>query len=336
MSNEKKYNLKHIGKKFKNNQGYDVEVIDGSSKKGYCTIKITPDNGLEPYVCEKRMERALKGICPYPNNLYDKLYLKKYGKPYKRYSRERIGETHKTTEGYDTEIIDGGSRNNYVTIRIKGKVVQYHIMETQMSNVRNGQVKHPYHPSVCGVGYVGVGKHKPSFNRKDTKAYEKWHGMIQRCYNPKEIIKQPAYKGVTVCKKWHNYQNFAKWFETYYVDGYELDKDLLALPNVPKRYCENTCVFIPQALNTFIRAVDSIGYSKRLSGRYRATIKVNGKGMNLGTYDTPEEASKAYKEARAEQAFKWKLKMTQEWKVYLELDDKLISGKYQRAIDNIR
>jgi len=65
-------------------------------------------------------------------------------------------------------------------------------------------------------------------------------------------------------------------------------------------------------------------------------IKVNGKRICLGTYDTPEEASKVYKEARGEIALKWKLKMTQEWKVYLESDDKLISGKYQRAIDNIR
>jgi len=83
MSNEKKYNITWIGKKFKNKQGFTCEVIDGSNKKGYCTVKITPDNGLEPYVCEKTRRRTLEGICPYPSKLYDELYLKKFYKPYK-------------------------------------------------------------------------------------------------------------------------------------------------------------------------------------------------------------------------------------------------------------
>jgi len=336
MSNEKKYNKQHIGKKLKNTQGYDVEIIDGGSKMEYCTVKITPDNELEPYVCEKRMGLTLEGICPYPNKLYDDLYLKKYGKVYKRYNRGRIGESHTTTEGYKCEIIDGGLRPNYATIRIKGEGLQEYISETDYTSVIRGQVKYPYHPSVHGIGYVGVGKYKSYMKGKYAKAYGKWNNMIQRCYGPKWHKKHPTYKDITVCKKWRNYQTFAEWFETYYVDGHDLDKDLLALPNTPKRYCENTCVFIPHALNMFLTSIDSIGYYKPLSGRYQAGISVNGKGMNLGTYDTPEEASKVYKEARAEQALKWKLKMTQEWKYYLESDDKFISGKYQRAIDNIR
>jgi len=336
MSNEKKYNLKHIGKKLKNKQGFDVEIIDGGSKMNYCIVKITPDNGLEPYVCEKTFTAILTGKCPYPNNLYDKLYLKKYGKPYKRYSRSRIGETYKTTEGYKCEIIDGGLQVGYVAISIKSEGLQEYIMEAQISHVRNGQVKYPYHPSVHDIGYVGVGKHKPSIKGKSTKVYEKWRSMMQRCYDPKTQDKHPTYKGITVCEKWHNFQNFAEWYEKYYVDGYELDKDLLSLPNVHKRYCENTCIFIPHALNTFLTSANSIGYYKQSSGRYQAMISVNGKNMSLGTYDTPEEASKVYKEARAEQALKWQLRMHKEWKRYLNSDDKLISGKYQRAINNIR
>jgi len=337
MSKEKKYNLKHIGKKFKNKQGFDVEIIDGGSKMEYCTVKITPDNELEPYVCEKNIQHALEGICPYPNKLYDALYLKKYGKVYKRYNRERIGETHKTTEGYDAEIIDGGLRHSHVTISIKGEGLQEYIKEdANYRNVIIGNVKYPYHPSVCGIGYYGIGKYKSRENHKSTKACEKWRSMLGRCYSDKCHVDAPTYRGVTVCPKWHNYQVFAEWFEEHYVEGYELDKDLLALPNTTKRYCENTCVFIPQVLNAFITTANSIGYSQRLSGRYTAGIGVNGKGMNLGTYDTPEEAYNAYKEARAEQALKWQLRMTKEWKHYLESDDKLISGKYQRAIDNIK
>jgi len=89
-------------------------------------------------------------------------------------------------------------------------------------------------------------------------------------------------------------------------------------------------------MKMFLTFVDSIGYYKQSSGRYQAMISVNGKRTGLGMYDTPEEASKAYKEARAQQALKWQLRMRKEWKVYLESDDKSISGKYQRTIDNIK
>jgi len=254
----------------------------------------------------------------------------------KRYNLKHIGKKIKNNQGFTCEVIDGGLRRNYATIRIKGEGLQEYITEAHYDAVVRGNVKYPYHPSVCGIGYVGIGKYKSGENNKHTKAYEKWRGMVKRCYDPKELIKYQTYKDVTVCKKWYNFQNFAKWFEEYYVEGYELDKDLLSLPNTPKRYCDNTCIFIPQALNVFLTTIDSIGYYKRLSGRYQAVISVNGKGTCLGTYDTPEEAYNAYKEARAEQALKWKLRMTQEWKVYLKSNDKLISGKYQRAIDNIR
>ena len=39
------------------------------------------------------------------------------------------------------------------------------------------------------------------------------------------------------------------------------------------------------------------GVSKAMSGRYRARIKLGGREYNLGVFDTPEEASLAYKRA---------------------------------------
>jgi len=253
-----------------------------------------------------------------------------------KYNRARIGETYKTSEGYNCKIIDGGLRRNYVTISINGDGLQEYIAETPYYAVVIGNVKYPYHKSVCGIGYLGVGKHKRSIKRKSTKVYQIWKGMIQRCYSDKLHKKHKTYKGVTVCEKWYNFQNFAEWFEEHYIKGYDLNKGLLALPNHPKQYCESTCVFIPHALNTFLTAIDAIGYYKPLSGRYMARISVNGKIRHIGTYDTPEEASKVYKEARAEQSLKWKMRMTKEWERYLESKDKSISGKYQRAIDNIK
>jgi len=333
MSNEKKHGLKHIGKKLKNKRGDDVEVIDGGSRRGYNIAKITPKDG-DVYVSEVRFERLVDSINKEPET-DDVVCVKLYSKLCRRYGIQHIGKVFKSKYGYDIEVIGGGLQVDYVQVRLYGDNLQDHIMEVQMSHVRNGQVKHPYAPSVYGVGYVGVGKHKPSFNRKDTKAYEKWNGMLERCYSDKWHVGKPTYKGVTVCKKWHNFQNFAEWYEKYYVDGYELDKDLLALPNVPKRYCENTCVFIPHVLNAFIRHSDAKGWSKD-KGAYKAVIKVNKVNTHLGSYNTPEEAYKEYRDVRAKQALNWKLMMSKVWKPHLESKDKSISGKYQRAIDNIR
>lgn len=43
-----------------------------------------------------------------------------------------------------------------------------------------------------------------------------------------------------------------------------------------------------------------VGVRQSPNGRYRASIRINGIITSLGTYDTPEEASNAYKKAATE------------------------------------
>ena len=121
------------------------------------------------------------------------------------------------------------------------------VCATQASHIRRGVVKDYLSPSVFGVGYVGKGKYKASNKGKDTKPYQVWTSMIERCYCSKSQEKHPTYIGVTVCPEWHDFQVFAEWFDENYIKGYHLDKDIKLKGN--KIYSPEACLFVNQADN---------------------------------------------------------------------------------------
>lgn len=102
-------------------------------------------------------------------------------------------------------------------------------------------------PSVYGIGFIGVGRHKATINRRSTKAYTAWNGMIGRCYSSVSQKSNPSYKGCTVDIEWHNFQNFANWFEDNYKLGLELDKDIKIAGN--RIYSKTTCIMTTKSNN---------------------------------------------------------------------------------------
>jgi len=228
----------------------------------------------------------------------------------KKYSRSHIDEKHITTEGYECKVIDGGSKNGYCTIQIENWV-----HEARYCEVKVGKIKYPYHKSIHGVGYIGTGMHNVSRNSKLTKAYKTCHDMMARCYSEKCQIKHPTYKDVAVCEEWHNYQNFAKWFEDNYVDGYHLDKDLLS--GDKKIYSPSMCIFIPQGLNTFL----SNNHKNNNSGKtgvmlhsrdkkWTGAASLDGKSKSIGYFSVKDDAVLAYASLRREYSDIWKYRMT--------------------------
>ncbi len=145
-------------------------------------------------------------------------------------------------------------------------------------------------------------------NGKDTRKYKVWSHMIERCYNKTE--RNWAYKDCTVCKEWHNFQNFAKWYdENYYEIGDEtmhLDKDILIKGN--REYRPENCCFVPQSINSlFIKSKKArgecpIGVHKSKSGLIsRCSSQVFKNRVHLGTFRFDDElgafeAYKTYKE----------------------------------------
>ncbi len=118
---------------------------------------------------------------------------------------------------------------------------------TSMGAIRKGGVKDKLTPSVFGVGYVGEGSYKVSYEGVHRRSYKIWIGVLSRCYCPKQQEKTPCYKGCTVAEEWHNFQNFAKWYEDNYTEGYHLDKDIKVEGN--RVYGPDTCMFVEPIVN---------------------------------------------------------------------------------------
>ena len=115
-----------------------------------------------------------------------------------------------------------------------------------LQNIKNGQIKNPYHKSVYGIGYYGSGKYVARINNK-------WFSMFNRCYDEKYHEKQPSYIGCSVSEEFCNYQNFAEWYSKKKYNcnhPLELDKDLLFEGN--KIYAPSKCCLLPKEINNGI------------------------------------------------------------------------------------
>ena len=73
--------------------------------------------------------------------------------------------------------------------------------------------------------------------------------MLQRCYSESHLVRQPTYKGCSVCEEWLTFSNFKSWMEQQDWEGKQLDKDLLVYKN--KIYSPETCVFVSSVINSF-------------------------------------------------------------------------------------
>ena len=165
---------------------------------------------------------------------------------------KRLGEIRKNKNslgGYEMKIIEYNN-NKDIVIEFQDKYKAK--IHTAYKEFKNGSIKNPYHPCVYNIGYYGQGKYKSRKNGKNTKCYNTWKGMLERCYDAYYINKEPTYIDCYVCEEWHNFQNFAKWYEENYYEVLnevmQLDKDILIKGN--KIYSPSTCIFVPERINT--------------------------------------------------------------------------------------
>ena len=229
-------------------------------------------------------------------------------------SKDCIGKICKSKSSGDFKIL---KYNNNRNVEVQFSQTGYRKV-AEMKEVRSGEIKDPYTPSVCSVGIVGT-NYPATVDGRITKEYDLWHSMLRRCYSDKYQKKQPTYEGCEVSDNFKSYEYFYEWCQKqigFGNQGFDLDKDLLVKGN--KAYSEDSCVFIPQEINKILvkreasRGEHLIGvYWNKKASAFVAKVKKNkGKQEHLGSFKTELEAFNAYKQAKEsfvkEQAEKWK------------------------------
>lgn len=229
--------------------------------------------------------------------------------------KTRLEEVHFTNEGLKIKIIEYFDCYN-CTIEFEDGTI---LKNREYGDIKKGSIKNPNHKSVCNIGYLGEGKYKTSINKNRSQSYLCWKNILIRCYETEGY--SPDYKNATVNKEWHNYQNFAKWWEENYIPdimkGWHIDKDILLKGN--KEYGPETCCFVPQEINALLVKCDTIrgkypiGVCKR--GRYfTSKISIGKGGIISKTFKTVEEAFINYKITKEA----YITKMAEEYKVKLK------------------
>lgn len=229
-------------------------------------------------------------------------------KSFARVSNEKLGETVIQNCGEVAFIVEYVNSHD-ITIQFK---TSGELVKTTYSHFVRGEVKSHFTPSVFGIGIKGLEPTRDE-NGEILNSYKCWKAMLSRCYSAKYQEKYPTYKGCSVCSDWLYYPNFKKWYDENYYEinnkTSQLDKDVLIKGN--KVYSPNTCVFVPNFINTlFIKKQNKRGelpigvcYYKP-NKKYRAGLSVfkNGKATfkTIGYFTTINEAFKVYKQAKEE------------------------------------
>ena len=284
-----------VGKEATNKKGLLMKIIKYST---YNNIDIQFEDGV--IVRNRTYEEFLDGRIKKPE--------------------DRIGQKSVNCEGYEMEIIKYYSSTN-ISVRFSdGNIID----NVEYGTFKSGSVSNPYHKTAVNVGYFGVGKYKAKISGKMTKSYNTWRGMLDRCYNEKIREQFPTYKDVTVCDEWHNFQNFAQWYEDNYNPEYmkdwHLDKDIIC--KECKTYSPETCAFVPKEINNCILVKTShnksyIGITLCYKKYVVRAPSVEGR-KEVGRYSDRNVAESAYKVAKIKYirylADKWKDKINK--KVY--------------------
>tara|TARA_R110000782_G_C14664445_1_gene398246 strand:- start:48 stop:680 length:633 start_codon:yes stop_codon:yes gene_type:complete len=151
------------------------------------------------------------------------------------------GECFKSANDGLFYIVEDNGWDNVSIIFASG-----YLSKATRNQIKTGKVKDRFKRTYCNVGFVGGIEFKTK--GKSSKAYYRWRHMILRCYDESTQDSMPTYKGCSVCDEWHNYQNYAKWFADNFIQGFDVDKDILVNGN--KIYSPETCKFVSHQENS--------------------------------------------------------------------------------------
>ena len=249
------------------------------------------------------------------------------------------GKSRKTGDYYGKVFLSNSCGYYQITLanstdRMRAVFLQTNtVLTVDARQVDTGSVVDPYYPTVCGVGYLG----EYSTLDKDgntTKEYTAWRCMLERCYGNKEL---EAYKYCIVSEEFHNASYFKDWYNKQYGahrEDFHLDKDILS--GDCKVYAEDTCVLVPQEVNSFFvkhnnKKVKSnlptgVVYNPKNTSRpFTAMYSGNGGEKHMSYHDNEWSAFIAYKQAKENRA----KELAEKWRGQIDnrVYEKLINYK---------
>lgn len=130
------------------------------------------------------------------------------------------------------------------------------------------------------------------------RLYDTWRNMVDRC-TKSNVPNYSRYgeRGIKVCDRWLNVENFIEDMYPSYKDGLTLDRI-----DIDGNYEKDNCRWATktvQSRNTTklykrnTSGYRGVGYIKK-NKNYRARIVINYKDVHLGVFNTALEAAKAY------------------------------------------
>jgi len=169
--------------------------------------------------------------------------------------------------------------------------------ETQISNIKNG------HTKSCGCYKSKLISEKNRITKKihgfkSHRLYGTWYMMIHRCNNQKNIsYDKYGGRGITVCDRWKNFNNFIEDMFPTFQEGLTLDRK-----NNDLGYSVDNCRWANQNIQTrnirLLKSNNTSGYKgvcfHKASSKWISQIGVNKKQIHLGSFDTAIEGAKAY------------------------------------------
>ena len=140
--------------------------------------------------------------------------------------------------------------------------------------------------------------------RQPTKEYMYWYKFISRCGSNYQKTR-PSYVGCKISPLFKDYDSFVLWCRQaigFNEDGYHLDKDILGVTLGKKEYSEDTCVFIPQEINSFLTTkrvnityYTGVSFQQKYNKYIVSCSQLNGKNKTLGRVDCPKVGYLMYK-----------------------------------------